>query len=286
MWSLGMVALALLAPIANAELQELTQKNQTSLSESINTIIARRETPPSENALSFVRSCLQVSPTKRLTTYDAASHAWLCTPEKHMEFFRRLDERTMKGFQIQNAIRAIPWELPDVERKCLSPFGVSGEASSPQSQVDNASSIDGVMGAASIGDTKPEKQVDKPCQLASGYIPHKAVESTIDTPEWGPGALNNCTLNTAISAIRQGTMQDGVLLRKLTDATLLPLTGLAKHMRKPRKHDHRVRILEELKATKSKFLTAEPERMGMGYASQENLRMRDSSAKRQRKNMK
>lgn len=282
MWSLGMVALALLSPIANAELQELTQKSQTSLSESIDTIIARRETPPSENALSFVQSCLQVSPAKRLTTNAAASHAWLCTPEKHVEFFRRLDKKTMKGFQIQNAIRAIPWELPDVERMCLTPFGVSSEASSPHTQIDNSSSTSAVMGAAPASGSKPEKQVEEPCQLTSGHIQPTSVESTIDTPGRKPEALGQCAKTTAISTIRKGNKQDGVLLRKITDATLLPLNGLGRHMRKPRQPGHRVRILEELNATKAKFLATEQKNMGIGIPSQESLRVRDSSAKRQK----
>jgi hypothetical protein len=190
----------------------------------------------------------------------------------------------MKGFQIQSAIRAIPWELADVERTCLTQFGVSSEVSSPHAHIDNASSASRVIGAASASNGKPQKQVEEPCQLTSGHIQLTSVESTIDTPRRKPEAVDKCAKNTAISTIRKGNKQDGVLLRKITDATLLPLTGLARHMRKPRQLDHRLRILEELEATKSKYLTTEQasKGMGMGIPSQESSRICDPSAKRQK----
>jgi serine/threonine protein kinase len=117
MWSLGMVALTLISMVTNEELQNLCQMDQSRLEQCIEIVTSKKDHLPSDDALSFVRDCLQLSPTKRLKTDDAAQHRWLCTPRKHAKFFRRLDEKMMEDFHVQSEIRAIPWELPDVE--CL-----------------------------------------------------------------------------------------------------------------------------------------------------------------------
>jgi hypothetical protein len=115
MWSLGMVTLALLSTATQNELHEFALLDQAAVKETVTTIISRRIKPPSINGLSFVHSCLQTSTARRLKTIDAARHAWLCSPPKHLEYFRRLDRKMMASFQVEKQFRPIPWELPDVE---------------------------------------------------------------------------------------------------------------------------------------------------------------------------
>lgn len=285
MWSLGMVVLALLSPVTNAELQDLSQMDQADLAESVNTIITKRNEIPSDNALSFVRNCLQVCPTRRLKTDDAARHAWLCTPTKHLEFFQRLDEKMMRSFQVQNEIRAIPWELPDVEHVELHRPAVADDVLDSGHNTGNVCPTNCALAAdftsSALHFASTSKRATKEQKMTALPRDDSPLPSSMitDTMEGKPVAEDDCLRGTIVKR-REGKERNSSY--KITDATFLPLTGLDKHLKKTRQLNHRVRILEELKATNSRFLETNPESLRTNFPSLDTVRMPESTAKRQK----
>lgn len=264
MWSLGMVALALLSPMDNSELQDMGHLDQPSLDECIDKIIARRTTPPSKNSLCFVRSCLQISPQRRLTTDDAARHTWLCTPRKHAEFFRKFDEKMIKGFQLQEEFRPIPWEIPGPEDAGQGKLDVANAPSSSDPMVMSATEVN-----SSGSETSHFFQEKRFPDNSSSPL----------TPNYSLGLTCNSLYNTAVTTTSIGEQQRvsegcidpevshgrlpggmrGIYSPKFSDATIPPLTGSDKHPRKSRQKGRRLRVLEELKTKNSKFLSSEPD---------------------------
>lgn len=282
MWSLGMVALALLSTITNAELQELTQMDQASLAECVDTIISKRKVPPSENGLLFVRSCLQVSPIKRLKADNAMRHVWLCTPKKHVDFFRRLDNKMMESFQVQDEIRAIPWELPDVE-------GVGAHQPAAVDQVPNLgcgreNAFLGINSTERIpepnGDGRPREQTTSGLSHDDGpLVSFVGTGGTMAENSVGEDSFTKATTETVVG---RGKRQERGCSLSTSGAKFLSLTDLNRHLKKPRQLNHQMHIPEELKVTKSKFLDIAPEGIATNTLSVGISQKSKSSAKRQK----
>lgn len=270
MWSLGMVALALLSPMTNTELQDMSQMDQVSLRQGIEAVISRRSPPPSDNGLSFVRNCLQISPLERLSTDEAAKHSWLCSPKKHVEFFRKLDEKMMQGFHVQEQFRPIPWEIPQLECVDLDRHNSQSGISMSGCMTTNASPASSCTEEQSHFFNKtytPKRSSilaseEVPSQLPPDVLkPEVLIDLTpadsLDTRKSTDDErlTNNEDVSIKKKSVQQLSRQRTGSSPKVLDIAFLPLTGLGRHLKQSREKDQRMRVLEELKSTNSKFLS-------------------------------
>lgn len=68
----------------------------------------------SRNSKTFVWQCLQISPENRMTVLEAGCHDWLCTPERHLEFFQQLDRKILGNWKAPIELKPMPMQLPSV----------------------------------------------------------------------------------------------------------------------------------------------------------------------------
>lgn len=115
MWSLGLIVLFLMAPLARDELPRLKSMTQDSVDISLQTIF-NPDTSTSEimsrAGQDFVRCCLKVLPSERISASRARKHDWLQLPMLSAKDHTRLLNGAWKPFH-----RTAPpiEDLPDLE---------------------------------------------------------------------------------------------------------------------------------------------------------------------------
>ncbi|GKU03923.1 camk protein kinase [Fusarium langsethiae] len=111
-WSLGVVAFTLL--VSDHHDTMLNQMDQTEIRQYVRRTFGHLTKRPSVDAAKFVQSCLKLNPLRRISAQEAKRHEWLCGKRKNVELFKRLDKRVMSSWEPQNALRPMPWSLPDL----------------------------------------------------------------------------------------------------------------------------------------------------------------------------
>ncbi|KAF4123165.1 STYKc [Geosmithia morbida] len=149
-WSLGVVALALITSVEVIR-GHLNLMGQQDLDRRLIRCFENASPRPTSNAQDFIVRCLRVAPEERLTATAAACHDWMCTPRKHLEFFRRFDERVISHWTPQSHLKPMPWELQSLRDAAAE---------------DEYRSVGRAAGA--------EQQEDDTCvETASSYFPEK-----------------------------------------------------------------------------------------------------------------
>lgn len=262
MWALGVVVLSLFAPFIEINIESLAQMDQVSIDQRIKDIISKHHRPVSSNGKHFTRECLRLSADNRLTADKAASHDWLCAAE-HMEFFRKLDERMMADFRMQDQLRPITLELPSTALELHKHENGDPKTEIPESSgyfkniepdvvnlrvISQAHTLEIVQEHSKSSDeinvTPSHAKYTKPIYAMSA-------PSRIETDIIGQ--------RTQPKAKRQRTNKS-----KTTDSDFLPLTGLDKHLPPPTSNCQREQVLAELKRTSAVFLPSSPKASFIG----------------------
>ncbi|KAG6005458.1 hypothetical protein E4U21_007927 [Claviceps maximensis] len=118
MWAVGIVtAIMLTASLeTDAAIAKLCQSNQDIILHYLKCDIFRSGSglKLSKNSKTFVWQCLQRSPKDRLTVLEAECHDWLCTPERHLQFFEQLDRKVIGEWKLPTELSPMPLQLPSV----------------------------------------------------------------------------------------------------------------------------------------------------------------------------
>lgn len=104
----------MLAASIDFDISTLTQLKQDELDKTLKFDVFKSCLKLSKNGKIFVWKCLQISPKDRLTVIEAGCHDWLCTPEKHLEFFTKLDRRILADWHPPKYLQPMPLQIPSV----------------------------------------------------------------------------------------------------------------------------------------------------------------------------
>ncbi|KAM0436055.1 hypothetical protein ACHAPT_002947 [Fusarium lateritium] len=265
-WSLGVVTTLLLA--AERHDADLNRMDGEEIEQYICALFISLPERPSPNAYDFVRLCLQRNPSQRMTAHQAQEHAWMCTPSKHLHFFRLLDQRIMSCWKPQDKLKPMPWELPSLVK--LHPPTPSRESgfSSPYftgTPVRNKRSADNsiMVNEQSAGQQGVRDEVSssfvaptgpsRPTSTSSNGMEEEDVKSGNPQPPWHgflkPEQPKN---HPELGVKRKRTPRI-----RSRDTELHPLPGLDRHLQRPVNHHHREKVLLELQRSNSKFLVDE-----------------------------
>ncbi|KAH0495403.1 hypothetical protein TgHK011_008960 [Trichoderma gracile] len=153
MWSLGLITLRMLTYDVEC-FGSLTRLDQISLEKTVNTLLEEVSPKRSSDGHMFVLACLQLAPMNRITAAEAECHDWFCTPQKHLEFFQRLDRRSQTELTDDDThLKPMPWDLASLYP--LSPAPTPARASATTS------------GGSGLG---PIRQSSPPCVERSGHF--------------------------------------------------------------------------------------------------------------------
>lgn len=116
MWAVGIVTAIMLTASLETDgvIAKLCRSNQDVILHYLKCDIFRPDLKLSKNSKMFVWQCLQRSPRKRLSVLEAECHDWLCTPEEHLQFFKRLDRKVLCEWKVQTELSPMPLQLPSV----------------------------------------------------------------------------------------------------------------------------------------------------------------------------
>lgn len=226
---------------------------------------------PSLDAYDFVWMCLQRNPSARMTADEAQEHEWMCSPLKHLKFFRLLDKRIMSNWKPQSKLKPMPWELP-----CLVKSGPPTPTREPGSssqyftgtpvrskrQADESTVVDeeGLVqqGVDSKGDgvsspfaVPARSSRSRDTSTSPNEKEEKDVKSESPQPPWH-GFLKPENPKHAV-----GEKRKRIPRMKVHGTELHPLPGLARHLPRSVNHFHRENVLLELQRSNSKFLVDE-----------------------------
>ncbi|KAF4334199.1 CAMK kinase [Fusarium beomiforme] len=257
-WSLGVVALLLASDHHNTELNKMDQRD---IVEYITQLFNSLQTQPSPEGIEFVRDCLKVDPSKRISAYGAKTHAWLCSPKRNMELFKRMDSRILSSWKPQDKLKPMPWVLPDLAPS-IPPTPTRSPGSSfsqyftttPMRLEDTPIQSDNCLAQAT---PEPDPGVTTDKTTLSFSIPPRpsstlresAAKSKKFRPPWQGFRKPNSSMNTVFSSKRRRVPR-----ARVHDSADLPLPGLDRHLRSPHNHRHRQNVLSALERTKSRFL--------------------------------
>ncbi|KAF4977347.1 hypothetical protein FZEAL_6119 [Fusarium zealandicum] len=262
-WSLGVIALLL---VSDSHGPELNRMDQEEIGEYLCQLFPSLPRKPSTNGIDFVWSCLQTNPSDRPTAQETGKHAWLCTPEKHLQFFKLLENRMMSSWEPQDKLKPMPWELPNIVK-------TSPPTSGSSSQYFTASIETPVRTGRSVANKESDKAHESAEKKSDGHG-EKAT-----SPLMAPPPQPTRTKSFSPSGTKQRDQQKQphspwheyigpnqtaqpeprskrkrVPKFKGQDTALLPLPGLDRHLRPPVNYRHRQNILWELERSRSKFL--------------------------------
>lgn len=266
MWSLGLIALNLVAPEHDIP-EHLSYMSQDEIDQCLTAHFDILRPRPSLKAMSFIRGCIRACPEQRMNTVEAQSHDWLCTPEKHLEFFRRFDKRMLADWSIHKYLKPMPLELQsfkdDLEHLSYSvSHREQGDKGRGESRLEYGSN----EASAYLPIPEPdENEMSLVCipakfdppptwdQTASAPPPVRntgdRVSSTTGTPHLppssDPGARNHRPRRQ--TKRRRKTS-------KIPESNILPLPDVGRHLRPAPTGVQREQGLKELKETKSVFL--------------------------------
>ncbi|RYC89048.1 hypothetical protein BFJ63_vAg8189 [Fusarium oxysporum f. sp. narcissi] len=261
-WSLGVVALLLLA--SDNHDTELNKMGQGGIIEYLTRLFNGLQTKPSLEGIEFVWNCLKVDPLQRINAYGAKTHAWLCSPKKNRELFKRMDSRTLASWKPQDKLKPMPWVLPD-----LAPSNPPTPTRSPGSSISQyftttptrfetttTKSRDRVLEIAAEPDpgtaTRKTTSSFSVPPRPSGTLRESATSLKKSQPPWQGFRKPNGSANTEFPSKRKRVPR-----ARTHDTANLPLPGLERHLRSPTNTNPRYRqnVLSALERTKSKFLT-------------------------------
>lgn len=267
-WSLGLIALLLAAPKHDIP-DELNRMSQSDLDRCLTENFRNYCPQPSINAKCFIWGCLQVSPSDRINTTKAECHDWLRTPEKHLEFFRRLDQRMMADWSPKRHLKPMPWELQSLKDALEQPNyscedGDQGNGEDDESGLLEAD-LDDDSSLTSTCFLKPDPGDDEISlvSIPAEFNPPPTWEEAttpLQVQNASKKALSTSQKPRLVSssdskAIHQKSQKKRKRKpSKILDSLFLPLTGLERHLRPASTGVKREEILEELKKTNSKFL--------------------------------
>lgn len=108
MWSLGIVALLLLAPYSQRDYADLSPMDQQELEISLKNDFFNSNNTSSEEAQNFVWQCLRVQAAVRLTASQAVRHDWLNNSAAHVKFFKKFDLKIREAWKQTADLNAMP----------------------------------------------------------------------------------------------------------------------------------------------------------------------------------
>ncbi|KAF5027879.1 hypothetical protein F66182_20 [Fusarium sp. NRRL 66182] len=262
-WSLGVVALLLLA--SDYHDAELTKMDEEEIGEYLCSIFESMPKKTSENGVDFVWSCLKPNPQHRINAVDAAGHDWLCTPEKHLELFQRLERRIVSCWRPQNKLKPMPWVLPDLAKSSPpTPTRSRGPSTSQYFTATHTRTED------SIG-TSRKDVTDGSGELVSVRVAGEGLSPFVLPARPASAQLSGTEAQQAKPKQPHPPWQDfrkpdqpahtepsfkrkRIPKARGHDTAGLPLPGLDRHLRSPVNSRHRQDVLSALERTKSKFL--------------------------------
>lgn len=269
-WSLGVTVLLLIG----GPHKELNRLDQAALESHISSYLASSRPDLSSHGQNFILSCLRVEPSNRMTITEAACHDWLCTPESHLEFFQRFDERMMADWSLQKHVRPMTLELQSINDACkaTSEYGEGGAAEmatdrtrSAEDKIDHASEY---FAKVVAHDEKSRvRGAAKNQETGSGFIQAKEKSpygSDLDAVPESPSSFANWTKPPLPSGDAPGLVRlrrDSKKRKKrqpskIPDFLFLPLPGLGRHLPQPSDGIKREAVLEALTRTNSMFLNS------------------------------
>ncbi|RSM06343.1 hypothetical protein CEP52_005777 [Fusarium oligoseptatum] len=267
-WSLGVVTTILLA--AEQHDEDLSRMDDNEIEGYIRVLFHSLPRLPSLDAYDFVWMCLQRNPSARMTADEAQEHEWMCSPLKHLKFFRLLDKRIMSTWKPQSKLKPMPWELPSLV-KTGPPTPTREHGSSSQyftgtpvrskRQADESTVVD--EGLVQQGDGSKGDGVSSPFAVPARSSRSKGtslngeekkdVKSEISQPPWHGFLKPEHPRHAEV-----GEKRKRIPRIKVHGTELHPLPGLARHLPRSVNHFHRENVLLELQRSNSKFLVDEP----------------------------
>ncbi|UPK93927.1 hypothetical protein LCI18_004862 [Fusarium solani-melongenae] len=264
-WSLGVVTTILLT--AERHDADLNRMDDEEIEQYIRDLFHSLPRRPSLNAYDFVWMCLQRDPSQRMTANEAQEHEWMCTPAKHLKFFRLLDKRIMSYWRPQDKLKPMPWELP-----CLVKSGpptptrepgsssqyFSGTPVRSKRQADDSTVVDqeGLLkqGADGANDEVSSLSVvptasSRSTDTSPNGMRKKDIKSEHPQPLWHGFLKPEHPRHS-----ETGPKRKRIPRIKTHGTELHPLPGLARHLPRPVNHFHRENVLLELQRSNSKFL--------------------------------
>lgn len=274
-WSLGVVVLVLLTTgteVGPSDFSRLDRLDQGEIETCLRHVFSKMSKQPSSNAKRFLWDCLQATPSKRVSAFEAESHEWLSTPKKYLDFFRQLDRKMLSEWKQPIELKPMPWEIPSLLKgsppssrrglrlysdQCTQPDGVKRP---PNSRETTGSSPffqkQDVANPLPVGTTSEESLIGPKSFYDTVSITPTISEVQIDEqprkqtqPPWA-GVLKPSRLPSHPPQVKRKKIANF----KISDAALLPLTGLDRHLRPRSKSCQRQQILRELKKRDTKFL--------------------------------
>lgn len=250
------------------ELKDLLSENFSNLNHEL-----------SFNAKNFIWKCLQTMPSMRMTAFDAECHDWLCTPDKHLSFFQELDRRMLGDWKHQEELRPLPFEIPDVGRGSspATESNVEGrisqyfapktenpaQTSEPTSTVHPVGKRCGVADAG-INVEQSLSRASEPQAKMAGFT-HKQtgldMQHTPTSKQSRPPWAGFCTPSETFVKPTPPAKRKRPSRSRFSDAALLPLNNLERHLRLPPTNRQREQVLEELKRSNAKFVVEQDSTM-------------------------
>ncbi|KAM0562511.1 hypothetical protein ACHAPJ_002201 [Fusarium lateritium] len=262
-WSLGVVALLLLA--SDHCDTELNKMDEEEIGRYLMQLFNTLPTKPSSDGIDFVWSCLKPNPPHRISAHDAKKHDWLCSPKKHVNFFKRLDHRILSSWKPQDKLKPMPWVLQDLAQSSPpTPTRSLGSSTSQYftttpTQVEDSPEKIKQGGGDELGESGSGSAID---EIASPFLiparPSSARLSELEPqqtkpkqaqPPWHDFHKPSSPARTELSSKRKRVPK-----ARVRDTAGLPLPGLDRHLRSPANYRHRQNILSALEKTNSKFL--------------------------------
>jgi hypothetical protein len=202
-----------------------------------------------------------------MNTAEAQSHDWLCTPEKHLEFFRRFDKKMMADWSIDKYLKPMPLELQsfkdDLEH--LS-YPVSHRAQGGKGEDESRLGHGSNEASAYLPIPEPDENEMSLVCIPAKFNPPPTWDQAAAAPPQVRNIGDRASLTTNSShllpssdsgARNKETEQQPKKRRKtskIPESNILPLPDLGRHLRPAPTGARREQVLEELKKTNSVFL--------------------------------
>lgn len=264
MWSLGIVALLLLAPYGDRDYADLTSMEQQELEISLKDEFFNPSSQCSPEAQKFVWECLRVQANARLTASQAARHAWLNSSPAHLKFFEKFDRKVRASWKDSAELNAMPWDIPCVLSRLgtrnadskgseeSAYFATPREAtvSTDEEDDDEVSLVKVIPDPTPDGftfqkPTLPVKTIVRPTRKSAPLTPKPSQPAPL---QYGERARRRQSKRKRMSELN---------LRpdlKIHESMHLPLNTLAHKLPLTPNTKKRRQVLEELKQSKALFL--------------------------------
>lgn len=223
--------------------EALAKYDQVALDDHLDRTFNQTDPPPSDTATNFIKRCLRVPCEKRMTITEAENHDWLCTPKKHLEFFRKFDKRMMADWQLEAQLKPMPLELQSLKDALVRPGFSDNELGK---DVTNASST-------------CEQPVKQESQTSEYFVKPEIPQHKV-----GPLKLSSKTMSTQVQAMdvyeyfapsdTPGTADDEVDLVSMPPWTDPPPSSLTMTTSKPQISNEHPVVLEEAATQSVKHL--------------------------------